>query len=593
MAYDRSNRYADDSFSVVFEKVFQHVPNFDEHRASFLRFLNRRDMNSVEIYLEFFRRDFHDDREFVKETIKLDPFAELFKRLPLELRSDPELCRLAVEHVKDSSVRTLVDAIPIHVLEENEIIIFRALETLAIFLDEEQIPRSFWSRREFVLLWAKTKYWVPLHLVSKELYKDREVCLSLCQSRYHDVHEILDKIPKPFLSDKEFVLECLMAHPKLFECCDNVLQRDFDVVLAAAFGAIRVKTFYDFIDELGESLDSFAFSVYKRIAAHDEFMTLLACWWKSRKTTSVRPMSVLNCDDETARGLQTIIASYLGLPTKDALKRLTCVWDGIVMDYVERDALPAEVVQLIQPQALMENILKVIENGRPVVLKRFPDELWTKREFVLWAAASGLFHKAISGDFSKDPEICLTYYRHSPMVRRKILPWISDSLVADRDFVLNCVNSDPLILSRCSNDGIRFDYKILLAAIIKSADSTLHGLPEASLVGGWTDSLMCFVNTLRAKMEAFYALESFQTQVGKMPNKNSSVVLLCKERIGSYLGVPSDEQELIDSSRIWSNRSIFYLAMGGNIEELCKASKFWLEPQPKRRSFGSSHVVRW
>jgi hypothetical protein len=52
------------------------------------------------------------------------------------------------------------------------------------------------------------------------------------------------------------------------------------------------------------------------------------------------------------------------------------------------------------------------------------------------------------------------------------------------------------------------------------------------------------------------------------------VTKIFKERIGGYLGVSLDENNRIDSTRIWNNRSIFHLALGGSINDLCEAARF-------------------
>lgn len=447
------------------------------------------------------------------------------------------------------------------------------------YCSRDVVPRFFWKNRNFILKWANKQTWVSLQFVEKKLFEDRELCLVLCRRCCKQISDIVKLIPKVFLTDKEFVLECLIENSELFAYCHNDLQRDFDVVLVAAFGSLLDvgKDFSSFIDRLGGSLVSFACLVHKRMTAHDEFMTLLACWFKSRQILLVRPLSVLDCDEETARGLQTVIAKYLDCTTKDNSEHLKRVWDGFVQEYITKDALPPAVVQLIQPHVLVRNVLTVIKKRHPpVVLKKFPDELWTHRTFVLWAAQNGIFCKAIRADFSQDPEICLTYYEHSATLRQKIMPWISHSLKSDRSFVLKCVNSGPLILAHCTNDDILYDYEILLNVANHAADyNHLDSLPEIAVAAGWAGPLVFFAKSLRAKMEALDAFKSFHTQMRNTKGLSKDVVTkIFKERIGGYLGVSLDENNRIDSTRIWNNRSIFHLALGGSINDLCEAARF-------------------
>jgi hypothetical protein len=393
MAYDRPGF---DEDTKILATVFQHIPYFARHKRAFLRFLRRGDEVSLEMYLNRFGNRIYKDRDFLLQAMKFDRYSYLFKRLPLELRSDLNLLVLAVEYTKNS--RALYKAVPSFVLEENEFLMFRLVEG-GITLYWHEILSVYWRNRDFVILWGVDDLELPLHLIPRKFFKDREICLSLCRNCGLEVSDVVKVIPKVSLADKEFVVECLMEHPRMFAYCNKNLQCDFDVVLAAAFGALRVHDFSSFTDELGESLVSFACAVHKKVAANDEFMTMLACWWKSRDVRRC-PLSILDVDEETGRGFHTTIAEYLDFSFKDNRKdysmRLKTVWDGFVMDYVERGTLPLAVVQLIQSHVLVKNVLRVIEDDRPVVLKTFPEELWNHRTFFRWAADNGIIHRAMT-----------------------------------------------------------------------------------------------------------------------------------------------------------------------------------------------------
>jgi hypothetical protein len=567
------NRYGYNSRSVL-EILFQHAPDFSEHQLAFLRFAKLGDFQSIEVYFERFGSEIYRNRDFLKETIENDEATVVFCRLPKELRSDPELLTLEVENVRALNIDKFIRSVPSEALVENEFILFRALERKFTNFRPDQVPSSFWQNRDFIIKSLK-KGDVPIACIPREFSDDREVCLCLCRSHMcnYTLDDVVDWIPKSFLADKSFVLECLDKHPTFFVYCGQELRDDFDVLFAAALRAIQsFPARHDFFYKLSEkSVSLLASSTRSRIEAHDEFMTFLVCCWKSSQC-SVSPLSTLVCDDETSRGLKTIVAKYLGFPNTDYLARLERVLHQLARMVVERATLANELVPLIPPKALVKVILACIECHRPVALQTFPDELWKNQMFVEWAAGQGVFDNKISDEFSSNSGICLSYYRHS-QAREKVLPWIAENLKSDPNFVNRCVRVDPMILSCCNKDDFRYYFDALREFVVRIAkeDGRLDDLTESARKNGWADALVFFAKALRVKIEANLAFALFEDSpayqnLAKAGNAN--------QLIGNYLCLIPSAKELGELELLWQNRCIFFLALGGSVDELCNAYTF-------------------
>lgn len=305
------------------------------------------------------------------------------------------------------------------------------------------------------------------------------------------------------------------------------------------------------------------------------FQTFLACSWKSRQpSTSVTPLlRLVNCDEETARGLKTLIGDFLGFHAGDNLSRLEQIRQAIVSVVVRNgdSVLQSALVPLLPPKVIVQGVEEAIKNHVPIALQGFPDEIWSSRVFVAWAACKGLFHKAISDDFKSDAEICWHYYQSSALVREQISPWISDSLKEDPNFVLDCVNIDPLIVNDCKVDAIRYDFDILLACARRAiATHTMDELAAASLKHGWADSLVFFAKALQVKLQTYYAFESFEFECR---SHTFPPAFRVKQRIASFLDI-NYPGVITDLEAVWADRSIFSLAMGGTVEEICRYYEF-------------------
>jgi hypothetical protein len=396
-------------------------------------------------------------------------------------------------------------------------------------------------------------------------------------------------IAKPFLADKEFVLLCLEEENWIYKYCEKQLQDDFDVLLAAAsislpdcsggicFQPESADEFRDFINSWGRrSAASRVNTLRVRLKAHVEFMTFLACSWKSRKC-SIRPLRILDCDDETARGLNTTVAEYLGFSGTNNLERLKLVCDEIMFLTVDPDSRVLFKLLAVTPvQAVVKGVLMAIECHRPVSLATYPDVLWTNRLFVEWAAHRGTMPKSFPLEFATDPEICLAYYRHSGAVREAMLPRMSESLMSSRCFVLQCLSFDPLILNCCKKDFL-YDFEVIHLAVQDAiAKDELDGLARTALEHGWEDALVIFAKTIHAKLQAHSAVEAFDDHVGLIYFAQAPAV---KPLIGSYLGIVPDANERCKLQVIWRHRYIFFLACGGSITDICADSEF----RPKRK----------
>lgn len=572
-------------FPKILFQVLQYVPNFQDHKEAFLHFLWReREGTSaiIQIYLHYFGREIYRDLKFVEKAVKMDRNC-LFFDLPRELCSELDIVRLAVEHLDSSRMGPFLKRLPLELLVENDSLIFRALERAPGEITSDHLPLFLFQNRDFFLKWTKTKAWCDLSLLPENMWQDREVCLSLFRSQTdnHRLPKILKLIPKAFLADKEFVLECLNENAFVFEIADKSLRNDFDVVLSAAAAALLKRgnkcegKFNVIINEMGESLVAFANRVRNELEAHDEYMVLLACWWQSRQLPLHKPSNVLDCDEETVRGLKTLVANYLGFHNISRMESLRCVWDGLVAHVVWRGNCLADLLRIIKPQAISQCVLKAIELESYVGLRSFPDALWSNRKFVLWAASNGLFHKAIAAEFLDDAEICLKYYKCKPMVREMILPFISDNLKSDQDFVCRCMSIDPMIFKYCDKASIRFNFAVLLKVVLDRAEycGLMDNLVEIALDDGWADSLVFFAKSLRARLGDQHTFEFLQAYLADNHGlSNVLCVAVLKERIGSYLSISGDFQESHDLRVVWNNRSIFYLALGGDIDYLCNSN---------------------
>jgi hypothetical protein len=574
----------------IFEIVVSHLPNFADHRLAFLRFVQLGDSQPIEMYFDHFAPEIQQNREFLKEALAYDGRATLFQLLSVELRSDPELLMVSVKNVSSARLFHFVHSVPPEALALYEFIPLLALDRNAFFLPR-QVPPSFWENRKFVMKWIEKDR--DISPIPRAFSSDREICLCLYQTWAHRpvFWSVIDWMAKSLLADKEFVLECLGHHPAMFGYCAQELQDDFDVQLDAAYRAVIMqfallesteslgdydalsperRLFIIFLERLGASrVNAFR----SRLEAHDEFMTFLACSWKNRQVSRLS-LSGLDCDDETARGLKTMIGRYLGFSGTRRLERLQRVWDEIVFLALRRsDNLSYELLPFVPSQTLVQSVLKAIECHRLVSLATYPDELWTNRLFVNWAAKKGMINKAISDEFSSDPEICFAYYKYSPAVREATLPWISEILKSNQDFVLRCVRISPLILNYCKTDEILYDFEVLQVVAGKAvAKDEVDDLAIMALKNGWAEALSFFAKSLHANIQDLSAVEAFGDQGGTLYFEEA--VAAVKPLIGSFLGIVPDGRKLYALQKIWNHRSIFFLSLGGNVIDLCKASKF-------------------
>jgi hypothetical protein len=371
------------------------------------------------------------------------------------------------------------------------------------------------------------------------------------------------------------VLKCLRQDPKIFELFEPKLQEDFDVFLTAAF---RDSFLLSFLRGLGESLVLHASGIHARLKAHDEFMTFLNCCWKSRQL-SLLPLTALDCDNETARGLGTTIAGYLGFSgyQREHLKR---VWDMVVvMAIYERTSVSSKLIPLIPRQTLVQGLLEQIlgSDGKKhyVPLQTYPDELWANHLFVNCASGRGIFSSTISDEFSTDRNICLAYYKHSPSVRKMALPWMSQSLKSDKSFVLECLNFDHLILNHCKKD-LLYDFDVLLKVVgFAMRKKVIDGLAENALNGGWDDALVFFARSLHTKIDAYTTIMSFNEQVGAHYFAHAPIV---QALIGSYMGIDMNAnatERRHELQLVWGNRFVFCLALGRTVAEVCESCNVW------------------
>jgi hypothetical protein len=84
----------------MFDTIKRRMPNFDDHKAIFFRFVERDHENIfVKLYMQHFGAAIVEDREVLTEAIKRDLHGALFRQLPPALCMDVELLKLAVESI--------------------------------------------------------------------------------------------------------------------------------------------------------------------------------------------------------------------------------------------------------------------------------------------------------------------------------------------------------------------------------------------------------------------------------------------------------------------------------------------------------------
>jgi hypothetical protein len=557
----------------VLDLISRHMPNFDDHKEAFLRFLQTGRADYVRIYMHHFGAAVVEDRDFLTEAIKSDSRAILYPELPPALRMHVELLKIAVETIVDRQLEYFIRQVPSVALIENEFILFRALDRgCGHQLWSSDIPTSCWQNRELIINWTMRGRSVLIHLIPTTFRNDPEICLALyaCQPEY-EMYDILNWIPKPFLADKSFVLKCLRRHPEIFCSCGRKLQEDVEVILTAAFRASPLRTF---LYGLRDSLVSHVSGIHARLVAHDEFMTLLACIWKSGKL-SLLPVSTLDCDAETARGLNALIAGYLGFSYTCHGEHLKRVWKEVLNMALDLNcSISSKLMPLLPQQALAKAVLNAKTNGEhSISLQTYPDELWANRWFVNWASERGVFSNAISDEFSMDRNVCLAYYSYSLLVRETTLPWISKSLKSDRSFVLECLTFDPLILNFCQKDLLS-DFDVLLkAARIAIRRKDIYGLAKIALEGGWDDALVTFAKLLHMKIDT-------HTPDKSVDEKGEDCYFAHTAPTVQPLNVALNATTRREMLLVWRNPFIFCLALGRNVKEVCKSYQDW--PQEKK-----------
>ncbi len=220
LAYPNKHGF-DKGFLEILDMIMPHIPNFSDHKAAFLRFMAKSDdsyrdqYRFVELYMHRFRPGIEQDREFLKEALKLDSFAILFERLSPALRVDAELLQLAVENVRGNQISTLVRALPPEVLVEHDFILVRALGPGNASINADLIPASFWQNRDFIIRWMERSLDIPIASIPTMFCNDRELCLSLYRKlrglRQHRSDEIMNWISRSLRTDKDFIRMLEMA----------------------------------------------------------------------------------------------------------------------------------------------------------------------------------------------------------------------------------------------------------------------------------------------------------------------------------------------------------------------------------------------
>jgi hypothetical protein len=135
------------------------------------------------------------------------------------------------------------------------------------------------------------------------------------------------------------------------------------------------------------------------------------------------------------------------------------------------------------------------------------------------------------------------------------------------------VTVDPLILNYCKKDHILHDYEVLQIAVRNAiAKDRFDTLARTALESGWAGALVVFAKALRTKVEAHWALEAFDNHAGVRSYPAHAPAV--KSLIGSYLGIVPEAGERCQLQVLWRHRSVFFLALGGNVNELCMAYTF-------------------
>jgi hypothetical protein len=181
------------------DSIFCRTPDFSDHKPAFLRFVQKGDKFYMDLYMAYYEEDIIGDLEFVMEAVEHDGFAVFFKRLPLELRTDYELLKLALEAVANTHLNTFIQAVPMEALEEHEFILSQVLDRDAS-IAPQHVPPSFWQNREFIDKWMDKGGRVLISTIPKDsATTENYVSLSTRGIRF-SVHAVLMKLLSGFQS---------------------------------------------------------------------------------------------------------------------------------------------------------------------------------------------------------------------------------------------------------------------------------------------------------------------------------------------------------------------------------------------------------
>jgi hypothetical protein len=168
--------------------------------------------SSFELYLGRLRPEIERHRDFLKEAVEHDKIRTLLSSLPLELQSDPDLLKSAVENLCGSFINTFLYSVPVETLIEHEFVLSGLRKGLQKPIDHDKIPPSLWQNRDFIIKSSEKRDQLRLPLFQKSsVTTARYVSLRAGATFAEAKHG-----SNSFLADKSFVIECLKQSPKDF-----------------------------------------------------------------------------------------------------------------------------------------------------------------------------------------------------------------------------------------------------------------------------------------------------------------------------------------------------------------------------------------
>lgn len=303
--------------------------------------------------------------------------------------------------------------------------------------------------RDFTLA-AVQKHGKALKYVNNNFKKDRDIVLAALKevftpsdiyySKRYTKADLMNDIHPDLKKDKDFVLAALQKDGNLLEYADAELRRDKDVVLAA----IKTENAFQYADDSLKRDKDFVLTAMNEYSNLFEYADASLKGDKSFVLAAVQKEKMVLKYADDFKGDKDIVVA--------AVRR-----DNLALSFVEdkwqqdKDVLKAAI----------ENVVKEC-NWSPInAFYETHPSLKKNRDFMFGVVKqdASWFKGACGDDWSKDREFTLAATEDN-----SLLFYVDDSLTTDRDFVLEAVRKNGLVLHH-ANKQWKEDKQIVLAAV--------------------------------------------------------------------------------------------------------------------------------